>query len=148
MGLIVVVLYAFHYCTSFHNHTLHASTKDFSTKRRLDTPAGDPNVTFFQHELRKIGSCFIPSSSGPMTKLWCTLQYSLHCWSRKHSLTPFFYVRPILDIHAQELKHPRHGEWEVREVSQGRPILEGDKIMTRLRQALLHDIPVPKDICM
>ena len=58
------------------------------------------------------------------------LQNSLHRIPREYPLGPAPNVRPILDIHAQELEHPRHGEWKVRDVGNGRPIGQSYKVLS------------------
>ena len=64
----------------------------------------------------------------------------------KHALTPLIDIRPILNIDAQELEHPRHGKGKVRQISQRGAVLERNVILSWKSQSLVKNIPLPNDV--
>ena len=66
--------------------------------------------------------------------------------SRQHLLAPSLNRRPVLDIHSQELEHPRHCEGEVREIGECWAVFERDVLLTREGEALFENIPLLDDV--
>jgi len=51
-------------------------------------------------------------------------------------------VRPVLDVHAEELEHPRHGKRVVGQVGERRAVAYRDVVVAGLRQLLLQHVPL------
>lgn len=54
----------------------------------------------------------------------------------EHPLAPRPDLRPVGDVDAQELEHPRHGKGEVGQVGDRRPVRQRDVALSRLGQSL------------
>ena len=77
-----------------------------------------------------------------------SFQDRLHRWPLQHPLAPGLYVGPVVDVHSEEAKHPRHREGEVRDIRERWPVLKRNVVLPRLAQTLVEDVPLANRILM
>lgn len=70
------------------------------------------------------------------------LKNGLDRFPRQHALAPRLDVRPVLDVHAEELEHPRHREWKIRQVGYRGPVGEGNVVLVGKAEAVVEDVPL------
>jgi hypothetical protein len=49
-------------------------------------------------------------------------------------------MRPSIDVFAEELEHPRHGEGEERQIGDCRSVMQGDVLLAG--KTLVEDVPL------
>ena len=64
----------------------------------------------------------------------------------QHLLAPLPNRWPVLDVHSQELKHPRHREGEVREIGECGAVFERDVLLAGKGKALFKNVPLLDDV--
>jgi hypothetical protein len=58
----------------------------------------------------------------------------------KHPVRPVEYMRPSIDVFAEELEHPWHGEGEERQIGDCGSVLYGNVLLTG--KTSLEDVPL------
>ena len=79
---------------------------------------------------------------------WALLKNALDGWSPKHAHAPLLDSRPVFDVHAKESEHPRYRKREIRKVSDGGAVWQGDVVLSMLRESIIENLPLSQAVGM